>query len=115
MHSVAAALGLSALFLTLPTLYHVLRWASAAYLLYLEYKAFRSGDGPAVDADAAGLLAGSGRESAQPRGDPLQRLGLLSGRLAALLRRSRRVARGLDYFSGMVFAGPAVRLAAASK
>ena len=42
-------------------------------------------------------------------------VGLLSGRLAALLRRSRRVARGLDYFSGTVFAGLAVRLAAAPK
>src|SRR5204862_6595795 len=40
VHTVAAALGLSALFLTLPTLYHVLRWAGAAYLLYLAVKAF---------------------------------------------------------------------------
>ncbi|MER6071747.1 LysE family transporter [Streptomyces sp. NPDC001817] len=42
-------------------------------------------------------------------------VGLLSGRLAALLRRSRRLARGLDYFSGTVFAGLAVRLAVAAK
>ncbi|EST30221.1 hypothetical protein M878_18960 [Streptomyces roseochromogenus subsp. oscitans DS 12.976] len=38
-------------------------------------------------------------------------VGLLSGKLASLLRRSRRVARGLDYFSGTVFTGLAVRLA----
>ncbi|MFG3207259.1 LysE family translocator [Streptomyces sp. NPDC048192] len=42
-------------------------------------------------------------------------VGLVSGKLAALLRRSRRVARGLDYFSGTVFAGLAVRLTAAPK
>ncbi|MDQ1017386.1 LysE family translocator [Streptomyces afghaniensis] len=41
VHAVAAALGLSALFTALPTLYHVLRWAGAAYLLYLAVKAFR--------------------------------------------------------------------------
>lgn len=42
-------------------------------------------------------------------------VGLLSGKLAGLLRRSRRVARGLHVFSGTVFTGPAVRLAAAPK
>ncbi|GHH24099.1 LysE family translocator [Streptomyces rubradiris] len=36
-------------------------------------------------------------------------VGLLSGGLAALPRRSRRVARGLDCFSGTVFAGLAIR------
>ncbi|MEU0738605.1 LysE family translocator [Streptomyces sp. NPDC006134] len=41
VHAVAAALGLSALFTALPVLYHVLRWAGAAYLLYLAVKAFR--------------------------------------------------------------------------
>src|SRR5919197_506882 len=49
VHTVAAALGLSALFLALPTLYHVLRWAGAAYLLYQAFRAFRGG-GP-VTAD----------------------------------------------------------------
>ncbi|WBB62926.1 LysE family translocator [Streptomyces sp. WMMC500] len=38
-------------------------------------------------------------------------LGLLSGRLSRALRRSRRLARGLNIFSGTVFAGLAVRLA----
>ncbi|MGW7403443.1 LysE family translocator [Streptomyces sp. NPDC054833] len=156
VHSVAAALGLSALFLTLPALYHVLRWAGAAYLLYLAVKAFRSGAAP-VAADGA---ADTGRRRAFWRGAVTNLLnpkvilfnvsflpqfvnpelghvreqflvlgvtitlmgllvdgsvGLLSGKLSALLRRSRRVARGLDIFSGTVFAGLAVRLAATPK
>lgn len=41
VHTVAEALGMSELFKALPTLYHVLRWAGAAYLLYLAVKAFR--------------------------------------------------------------------------
>ena len=40
--------------------------------------------------------------------------GLLSGKLSALLRRSRRVARGLNIFSGSVFTGLAVRLVVSS-
>lgn len=156
VHTVAAALGLSALFTALPTLYHVLRWAGAAYLLYLAVKAFRSRGGP-VEADGT---SGSGRRRAFWRGAVTNLLnpkvilfnasflpqfvspelghvreqflllgttitvmgflvdgsvGLLSGKLSALLRRSRRVARGLDIFSGTVFAGLAVRLAAAPK
>jgi threonine/homoserine/homoserine lactone efflux protein len=155
VHAVAAALGLSALFLTLPTLYHVVRWAGAAYLLFLAVKAFRGGSVPA-GADGSG----AGRRRAFWRGAVTNLLnpkvilfdvsflpqfvnpelghvreqflvlgvtitvmgvlvdgsvGLLSGRLAALLRRSRRVARGLDLFSGTVFAGLAVRLAASPK
>ncbi|MGW2641793.1 LysE family translocator [Streptomyces sp. NPDC001348] len=156
VHAAAAALGLSALFLTLPTLYHVLRWAGAAYLLYLAVRAFRGGATPA-GADGS---AGAGRRRAFWRGAVTNLLnpkvilfnvsflpqfvnpelghvreqflvlgvtitvmgllvdgsiGLLSGRLATLLRRSRRVARALDLFSGTVFAGLAVRLAAAPK
>ncbi|MEO3767487.1 LysE family translocator [Streptomyces sp. B5E4] len=42
-------------------------------------------------------------------------VGLLSGRLSRALRRSRRLARGLNIFSGTVFAGLAVRLAAAPR
>jgi threonine/homoserine/homoserine lactone efflux protein len=42
-------------------------------------------------------------------------IGLLSGKLSALLRRSRRVARGLNIFSGTVFTGLAVRLAVTPK
>ncbi|SOD84775.1 LysE family translocator [Streptomyces sp. Ag109_G2-15] len=156
VHAVAAALGLSALFLTLPTLYHVLRWAGAAYLLFLAVRAFR-GDGGSVEAEDAPR---SGRRRAFWRGAVTNLLnpkvilfnvsflpqfvnpdlghvreqflvlgftitvmgllvdgsvGLLSGKLASLLQRSRRVARGLDYFSGTVFAGLAVRLAAVPK
>ncbi|MFJ3212355.1 LysE family translocator [Streptomyces flaveolus] len=54
VHAVAAALGLSALFTTLPTLYHVLRWAGAAYLLYLAVKAFRDRSVPGEDAAPRG-------------------------------------------------------------
>jgi threonine/homoserine/homoserine lactone efflux protein len=42
-------------------------------------------------------------------------IGLLSGKLSMLLRGSRRVARGLNIFSGTVFAGLALRLAATPK
>lgn len=42
-------------------------------------------------------------------------IGLLSGRLSALLRRSRRVARGLNVFSGTIFTGLAVPLAVTPK
>ncbi|MGW2824408.1 LysE family translocator [Streptomyces sp. NPDC001443] len=42
-------------------------------------------------------------------------VGPLSGKLSALLRRSRRVARGLDVFSGTVFTAPAVRPAASPR
>src|SRR5690606_41926692 len=37
---------LSALFEALPALYYALRWAGAAYLLYLAYKAFRDRSDP---------------------------------------------------------------------
>ncbi|WBO64731.1 LysE family translocator [Streptomyces camelliae] len=156
VHTVAAALGLSALFLTLPTLYHALRWAGAAYLLFLAFRAFR-GDGGTAETEA---VPGRGRRRAFWRGAVTNLLnpkvilfnvsflpqfvnpelghvreqflvlgctitlmgvmvdgsvGLLSGKLASLLRRSRRVARGLDWFSGTVFTGLAVRLVAAPK
>lgn len=70
-HAVAAAFGLSALFLTLPTLYRVLRWAGAAYLLHLTVKAFRDRSVPGEEGgaggtgDAAGVLAGGRHQSAQ--------------------------------------------------
>jgi threonine/homoserine/homoserine lactone efflux protein len=156
VHAVAAALGLSALFLTLPTLYHVLRWAGAAYLLVLAAKAFRGEAGP-TEAEGAphrgrrrafwrgavtNLLnpkvilfnvsflpqfvnpgLGHVREQFLVLGCPITAMGLLvdgsvgllSGKLASLLRRSRRVARGLDCFSGTVFTGLAVRLALTPK
>ncbi|MFD3836686.1 LysE family translocator [Streptomyces sp. NPDC058642] len=154
VHTVAAALGLSALFLALPTLYHVLRWAGAAYLLYLAVKAFR--DRSPI---GEGTVTGPGMRRAFWQGAVTNLLnpkvilfnvaflpqfvapakghvweqflvlgltitvmgfavdgsiGLLSGKLSALLRRSRRVARGLNIFSGTVFTGLAVRLAVAS-
>ncbi|MGD1224770.1 LysE family translocator [Streptomyces krungchingensis] len=156
VHAVAAMLGLSALFTTLPTLYHVLRWLGAAYLLYLAVKAFRDRAVP----DEAPAAVGPGLRRAFWQGALTNLLnpkvilfnvaflpqfvnpelghvagqfmilgasmtimgfavdgsiGLLSGRLSALLRRSRRVARGLDVFSGTVFAGLALRLAASPK
>jgi threonine/homoserine/homoserine lactone efflux protein len=42
-HVVAAALGLSAIFLTVPVLYDALRYAGAAYLLYLAWDALKPG------------------------------------------------------------------------
>lgn len=41
-HALAAALGLSQLFLIVPLAYDVVRYAGAAYLLYLAWQAFRS-------------------------------------------------------------------------
>ncbi len=41
VHVVAAALGLSVVFVTIPVLYDVVRWAGAAYLLYLAWDAVR--------------------------------------------------------------------------
>ncbi|MBE4741590.1 LysE family translocator [Streptomyces caniscabiei] len=167
VHTVAAALGLSALFETLPALYHVLRWLGAAYLLYLAVKAFRDrsapgdsdGDGDGTESDPSAYgRAGAGLRRASWQGavtnllnpkvilfnvaflpqfvDPSLghvpgqllllgctivvmgflwdgSIGLAAGRLTQVLRRSRRVARGLNIFTGTVFAGLAVRLAAA--
>ncbi len=41
-HAIAAALGLSQLFLTVPIAYEIVRWAGCAYLLYLAYKTLHS-------------------------------------------------------------------------
>ncbi|MGV1838280.1 LysE family translocator [Rhizobium rhizogenes] len=41
-HALAAALGLSQLFMTVPIAYEIVRWAGCAYLLYLAYKTIRS-------------------------------------------------------------------------
>ena len=41
-HALAAALGLSQLFLVVPVAYDIVRYAGAAYLLYLAWQAFRS-------------------------------------------------------------------------
>ncbi|NDU73128.1 LysE family transporter [Actinomadura sp. DSM 109109] len=155
-HAVAATLGLSALFSALPALYHVLRWAGAAYLLYLAVRSFRDrgepgeGTAPAGPGRLRAFGQGVVTNLLNPKvilfniaflpqfvnpsvGHPMVQLlllgatlvviglavdagvGLLSGRLADLLRRSRRVARGLNLFSGTVFTGLAVRLIAVPK
>ena len=41
-HALAAAFGLSQLFLAVPVAYDIVRYAGAAYLLYLAWKTFRS-------------------------------------------------------------------------
>ncbi|WP_200304476.1 LysE family translocator [Streptomyces adelaidensis] len=161
VHTVAATLGLSALFESLPVLYYVLRWLGAAYLLYLAVKAFRDRSVPGDEPGAtAGGLGGASLRRAFWQGavtnllnpkvilfnvaflpqfvDPSRghvsgqllllgctlvvmgflwdgAVGLAAGRLARMLRRSRRVARGLNIFTGTVFAGLAVRLAVAPK
>lgn len=43
VHMFAAAAGLTALFLTIPLAYTVLKWAGAAYLLYLAWQAVKPG------------------------------------------------------------------------
>ena len=52
-HALAAAVGLSELFLAVPLAYDIVRYAGAAYLLYLAWKTFRS-DGTLL-APTAGL------------------------------------------------------------
>lgn len=41
-HALAAAFGLSQLFITVPAAYETVRWAGCCYLLYLAYKTVRS-------------------------------------------------------------------------
>lgn len=43
VHVTAASIGLSAIFLAIPLAYDVLKWAGAAYLLYLAWQAVRPG------------------------------------------------------------------------
>ena len=43
VHMFAAAIGLTALFLAVPLAYELLRWAGAAYLLYLAWQALKPG------------------------------------------------------------------------
>ncbi|WP_320195064.1 LysE family translocator [Agrobacterium rosae] len=58
-HAIAAALGLSQLFLTVPIAYEIVRWAGCAYLLYLAYKTLRSRS--SAFAPSAGLKKLSGK------------------------------------------------------
>ncbi len=58
-HAMAAALGLSRLFLTVPVAYEIVRWAGCAYLLYLAVKTLRSQG--AAFAPSAGLKRLTGR------------------------------------------------------
>lgn len=44
-HAIAAGLGLSQLFVTVPVAYEIVRWAGCLYLLYLAYKTLRSEGG----------------------------------------------------------------------
>ncbi|MFC3125144.1 LysE family translocator [Pseudoroseomonas globiformis] len=52
-HALAAALGLSQLFLAVPIAYDALRYAGAAYLLFLAWQAFRSGEATARPTNSA--------------------------------------------------------------
>jgi len=52
VHMMAAALGLTALFMTVPLAYEVLKWAGAAYLLYLAWQAVKPGARSMFDAKA---------------------------------------------------------------
>src|SRR3954447_22121508 len=58
-HALAAAFGLSQLFMTVPAAFEAVRWAGCCYLLYLAYKTIRS-EGTAF-APAATLKRLSGR------------------------------------------------------
>lgn len=68
VHILAAALGLSAVFVAVPVAYDALRWAGAAYLVYLAWDAVRPGSG-GVFAPRELPAAGPGR---------LFRMGLLT-------------------------------------
>ncbi|MCZ8185511.1 MAG: LysE family translocator [Beijerinckiaceae bacterium] len=50
IHALAMALGLSQLFLVVPLAYDIVRYAGAAYLLYLAIQVFRSSAQPALSA-----------------------------------------------------------------
>ena len=72
VHVLAAALGLSAVLVALPVAYDALRWAGAAYLLWLAWEAVR----PAPDRAAGGVLASRKLPIALPA--KLFRMGLLT-------------------------------------
>lgn len=57
-HALAAALGLSGLFLAVPYAYDAVRYAGAAYLAYLAWQAFRAGDPPPRAPETVRRVAG---------------------------------------------------------
>jgi len=72
VHILAAALGLSAVFVAVPVAYDAVRWAGAGYLLWLAWDAVR----PQAAAGAGGLFAPSPLTPAAP--GCLFRMGLLT-------------------------------------
>jgi len=68
VHILAASLGLSAVFLAVPVAYDVLRWAGAAYLVYLAWDSIRAG--------GVGLFAPRTLPAAAPAN--LFRMGILT-------------------------------------
>ena len=72
VHILAAALGLSAVLVAVPAAYDAVRWAGAAYLLWLAWDAVR----PARSEGAGGLFAPARLPDATP--GRLYRMGLLT-------------------------------------
>jgi threonine/homoserine/homoserine lactone efflux protein len=72
VHILAAALGLSAVFVAVPVAYEALRWAGAAYLLWLAWDALR----PGGDGARGGIFAPRPLPAAAPA--KLFRTGLLT-------------------------------------
>ena len=72
VHILAAALGLSAVFVAIPVAYDAVRWAGAAYLLWLAWDAVR----PQPGGGAGGLFAPRKLPDAAPA--RLFRLGILT-------------------------------------
>ncbi len=121
-HALAAALGLSQLFLVVPLAYDVVRYVGAAYLLYLAWQAFRSA-GTAL-APTAGLRRypiGSVSVAVQIMllATVLNLVGLLvngaviltASRLGRAFSARSRWRRAPQLLLGTVVAGLAVRLA----
>jgi len=85
-HALAAAFGLSQLFLIVPLAYDVVRYVGAAYLLYLAWKTFRS---------TGTMLAPTDGLRRHPIGvvfrqGLLTQFGKVGERVAQMLRRERR-------------------------
>jgi threonine/homoserine/homoserine lactone efflux protein len=72
VHILAAALGLSAVFAAVPVAYDAVRWAGAAYLLWLAWDSLRRGG----DGTAGGIFAPRRLPDAAPA--QLFRMGLLT-------------------------------------